>query len=56
MRVENSANSIVQVSHRQGLTGKTKSASEKVVQNIEIELIHGKTWVGGEYGMTTKGE
>ena len=38
MRVENSANSIVQVS----LTGKTKSARKKVVRNIEIELIRGK--------------
>ena len=38
MRVENSANSIVQVD----LTGKTKSASKKVVRNIEIELISGK--------------
>ena len=38
MRVENSANSIAQIS----LTGKTKSASKKVVRNIEIELIRGK--------------
>ena len=38
MRVINSANSIVQVD----LRGKTKSASKKVVRNIEIELIHSK--------------
>ena len=60
MKVENSANSIVQVSHRQGLTGKTKSASKKVVRNIEIELIRGKARGGGgmkrKYGTTTKGE
>ena len=58
MRVENSENLIVQVS----LTGKTKSASKKVVRNIEVELIRGKARGGGgggmkrKYGMTTNGK
>ena len=42
MRVENLVDSIVQVSHRQGLTAKRKSAGKKVVRNIEIELVCGK--------------
>ena len=42
MRVENSANSIVKISDNIGKafnTAKRKSASKKVVRDIEIELV-----------------
>ena len=55
MKVENSANSIVQVSHKQGLTAKRKSASKKVVRNIEIELVGGEArGMKRKYAMKTK--